>query len=59
MDSRSVDTNLLAARVDTRTEFGDQLAIDLHSTFGDDLFAFSTRTEARLGQDLLQSDGVR
>ena len=45
-------------RVDAGAEFGNKLAIDLNTTFGDHVLALAAGTEARLSKQLLQSNGI-
>lgn len=37
-------------------KFGNQLAIDLNATIGDDFLAFTARAEARLSEKFLQAN---
>ena len=54
--ARTVDTDLLTFRIDSGAKFGNQLAIDLNATIGDDFLAFTARAEARLSEKFLQAN---
>lgn len=51
----AVQCDCLHRRTDVRSELRDRLAIDLHSSSGDQLFTFATRSQAALGKVSLKS----
>ena len=55
-DAGTVDTHLLMLWIDAGAKLGDQLAIDLDTTIGYDLLAFTAGTKTRLGKKLLQAN---
>lgn len=54
--TRTVNPDLLARRINPRAELSDQLAVDLDPTVENDLLAFASRSESRLGKNLLQAN---
>lgn len=54
-DRFSVDANILQFRVDPRSKFGNDLAIDFDPTFKNVSLAFSTAPDSGRSQYLLES----